>query len=104
MHLTVVGVNLAILCQFLACFFELIHLVQYASDGKGYRWRHGRLPLDFLSDTMQNVSEIVTITVVVSVGCGWTLIDGQFRHLKKVAGLAGGVAVFTFMLELISRR
>jgi hypothetical protein len=37
--------------QTLACGCELAHLLVYASDGKGFRWRHGRLPLDFMRCT-----------------------------------------------------
>jgi hypothetical protein len=103
-HLSSFAISLALALQFLACFFEFVHLSKYKSDGLGYRWRHGRLPLDFLSDTCQNLSEALAVVVVVSVGCGWTLIDGTFRELKTVARAAGGVFAFQFLVELLSRR
>ena len=103
-HLSAAAVACGLLLQAAACVCELLHLMAYARDGKGLRWRHGRLPLDFWSDTFQNLSELVVVVVVVSVGCGWTLVDGTFRQMSKVAATAGGLALFQFGLELLSRR
>jgi len=63
----------------------MVHLMKFKLDGKGYRLRHGRLPLDFFSDTCQNLSEAICIVVVVAVANGWLLVDGRFRHISKVA-------------------
>jgi len=103
-HLSTAAIYLATCLQFVACFCEFLHLACYKSDGKGMRLRHGRLPMDFFSDTAQNLSEALTIVVVVSVASGWTLVDGTFREMSRVAGVAGGIAGFQFVVELLSRR
>jgi hypothetical protein len=86
-HLSTVAITIATVSQAVGVTSELLHLLTYASDGKGMRFRHGRLPLDFLSDTAQNISEVIVVIVVLSVANGWTLIDGTFREMRKVAGL-----------------
>ena len=103
-HLSAVAVSAALALQFVAVLCELIHLMAFATDGKGMRWRHGRLPLDFWSDTLQNLSELVAVVVVLSVGSGWTLVDGTFREMKKVGAAAAGGAGFQFLMEMLGRR
>jgi len=103
-HLSTAAVFLALIFQLMACFFEAVHLSKYKSDGKGYRLRHGRLPLDFFSDTFQNLSESLAIMVVVSVAGGWTLIDGAWTEMKKIGKIGGSVFLAQFFIEVMSRR
>lgn len=104
-HMSAAGVALALLLQFFACALEFVHLITYSRDGKGWRWRHGRLPLDFLSDTAQNLSETIVVVLVVSIGLGWTLIDGSTsRNIHRVWGLLLVVGALQFAVEVLSRK
>ena len=89
--------------QTVAAWTEFWHLIMYAADGKGMRWRHGRLPFDLISDTSQNLSELLTIVLLVSVACGWTLVDGTSRHLSRVFATTVGIGAVQMLLELYSR-
>jgi len=103
-HLSAAAAGVALLLQLTACVLELAHLICYSRDGKGFRWRHGRPPLDFFSDTSQNLSETVAIVLVVSVGWGWTLLDDSARQLGRVWAAASLVGALQLGLELISRK
>ena len=105
-HLAATASAGALALQTVACASELVHLWVYAADGKGLRWRHGRPPVDFYADTCQNLSELVVVVVVVSVACGWTLVDGAggAANVKKMGALALGVGALQLVLELVGRR
>ena len=66
----------------------------------------GRPPVDFYADTCQNLSELVVVVVVVSVACGWTLVDGAggAANVKKMGALGAGVGALQLVLELVGRR
>uniref|UniRef100_A0A7S2RLJ0 GPR180/TMEM145 transmembrane domain-containing protein n=1 Tax=Rhizochromulina marina TaxID=1034831 RepID=A0A7S2RLJ0_9STRA len=104
MHLSSVAVLWALYLQTAACVMEFFHLSVYAADGKGMRWRHGRFPLDFWSDTCQNLSELVTVVVILCIGCGWTLVDGRASSVRRVVAIFLGVGTVQFLLEFYSRR
>ena len=61
-HLITVLFALAYVLQAASVLCELCHLRTFAEDGKGLRWRHTWLALDFLSGLFQSVSEL-TISV-----------------------------------------
>jgi hypothetical protein len=82
----------------------LIHLIQFSRDGHGFRWRYHRLPLDFISDTCQNLSEAIVIILIISIGRGWTLIDGTTKDIIKLWSTGFIVIFVQFLLELWSRR
>ena len=70
----------------IAC--ELSHLRVYAADGKGLRWRHTWLALDFASGLLQSVSELVISVLLIALAFGWTLgLESQ----EPIDGWAGRV-------------
>lgn len=90
-HLIVVLFMAAYVLQALSLLCELCHLRRYASDGKGLRWRHTWLALDFGGALLQSLSELILSVLLIALAFGWTLgfqkvpIDGLFG--KAVAGL-----------------
>lgn len=65
---------------------ELLHLRRFASDGKGLRWRHTVLALDFLSGLSQSISELVLSVLLIALAFGWTLgLESQ----EPLDGLVG---------------
>jgi hypothetical protein len=62
-HLITVVFAAAYVLQVNSVLCELAHLRTFANDGKGLRWRHTWLALDFASGLLQSVSELV-----ISVG------------------------------------
>ena len=65
--------GLAYALQTFSVLCELMHLRRYASDGKGLRWRHTWLALDFLSGLTQSCSELLISVLLIGLGFGWTL-------------------------------
>jgi hypothetical protein len=72
-HLITVVFGAAYVLQVLSVLCELCHLRAYAADGKGLRWRHTWLALDFLSGLLQSVSELVISVLLIALAFGWTL-------------------------------
>ena len=103
-HASAAAASFALALQLCSCACETVHLATFARDGKGFRWRHGRLPLDFASDISATLSESVVVVLLVAVGCGWTLLDGSARRLAPIWGTAAVVVPFQLFLEVVSRR
>ena len=57
LHLITVVFALAYALQAASVLCELCHLRAFAADGKGLRWRHTWLALDFGSGLLQSISE-----------------------------------------------
>jgi hypothetical protein len=103
-HLAVLLVVFAYVFQLLAVLCELIHLWVYMSDGKGLRWRHSWIPMDFLSDVYQNLSELIASALLVAVACGWTLVeasDHSASHVRKRVYTSALISVLVAVLQLI---
>ena len=103
-HASALAAAVALILQATASTLECVHLAVYCADGLGFRWRHGRLPLDFASDLVACLSEAVVMVLVVAVGCGWTLLDGSARRLAPVWATSAVVVPLQLGLELVSRR
>jgi hypothetical protein len=73
MHLVnlLLGYSLIIQCGAILC--EFAHLCMYALNGHGLRFRYSWLPLDFMSEVLRGVSEILTSFTLICLASGWTL-------------------------------
>jgi hypothetical protein len=58
-HLITLVFAAAYALQAASVLCELCHLRAFAYDGKGLRWRHTWLALDFASGLLQSVSELI---------------------------------------------
>lgn len=58
-HLITVVFAAAYLLQVGSVLCEISHLRTFANNGKGLRWRHTWLALDFASGLLQSVSELI---------------------------------------------
>jgi hypothetical protein len=87
-HLSAILLTVAYVLQCGSIFFELCHLIRYEADGKGLRWRHTVFALDFLSETWQQLSELIISFLLISIGFGWTLQSPQ--TVVATAGIGGG--------------
>lgn len=57
------------------------HLRRYAADGVGSPW------MDFMSDALLNLSELMISVLLVAISLGWTL------HATDMGGVRGGAVV-----------
>lgn len=72
--------------QTLSVLCELLHLRRFSFDGKGLRWRHTYLALDFVSGLSQSISELVLSVLLIALAFGWTLgLESQ----EPLQGLMG---------------
>mmetsp|Transcript_13834 Transcript_13834/g.44497 ORF Transcript_13834/g.44497 Transcript_13834/m.44497 type:complete len:473 (-) Transcript_13834:106-1524(-) len=86
LHLITVVFALAYALQAASVLCELCHLRAFAADGKGLRWRHTWLALDFGSGLLQSISELSISLLLISLAFGWTLgLESQ----EPLAGLGG---------------
>ncbi|EOD15490.1 hypothetical protein EMIHUDRAFT_95197 [Emiliania huxleyi CCMP1516] len=84
LHLITVVFALAYALQAASVLCELCHLRAFAADGKGLRWRHTWLALDFGSGLLQSISELSISLLLISLAFGWTLgLESQ----EPLAGL-----------------
>lgn len=93
-HLITLLFGAAYALQALSVICELCHLRQFVYDGKGLRWRHTWLALDFGSGLLQSASELLISTMLIALAFGWTLSlttdDSRLSHGlvgKLLAGL-----------------
>jgi len=87
-HLITLVFGAAYALQTLSVLCELCHLQRFSSDGKGLRWRHTYLALDFLSGLLQSISELTISVLLISLGFGWTL---GLQSQEPVEGFLGKV-------------
>jgi len=91
-HLVVLLLGLGIQSQLASLLFETIHLWVYERNGLGMRWRHSWLPLDFLAEACQGLSELVVAFVLIAISFGWTLsipnklANSSFKHFYHISG------------------
>jgi len=101
LHLVTVLLGVALVLQILAVWSETCHLRVFSKDGKGLRWRHHHgddcqhgllfLPLDFIGEVMQGMSELLISLILVFLGCGWTMITlGDAAAFVDPESLGGG--------------
>jgi len=118
-HLCVLLLGAAEVLQICSVFCEIWHLWRYSNDGLGLRWRYSYLPLDFLSEVYQGLSELIIQVVLISLAFGWTIIptaadtSGFFKGLakpyeffekaSKASFFVIGLSVTQFSLELAGR-
>lgn len=74
-HMVCLLLGAAYVCQTVSVMFELLHLLKYGMDGRGFRFRTSWIPLDFLSEVMQGLAEYVIEITLISLAAGWTLSD-----------------------------
>lgn len=115
-HLITLLLGSSWLMQLMGAVFELFHLWAYAKDGRGLRFRHGRIPADFISSIMQTTSELYISFVLLCLAMGWTLAHtffsiqnspaksgvGQFNK-KNMLGLMVLLTVLNTVLEVWAR-
>jgi len=87
-HLITLVFAIAYALQTASVLCELCHLRRYSLDGKGLRWRHTWLALDFLSGLLQSVSELIISVLLIALGFGWTL---GLETKEPIQGVAGRV-------------
>jgi hypothetical protein len=71
-HLLVIVLSVAYFLQMASIVCELMHLMVYTRDGKGLKWEHSWAAADFWSEALENLSELVTIFLLIFLACGWT--------------------------------
>lgn len=124
-HLVVIYLGVALALQTLAVMCEWCHLRAYDDDGKGLRWRHTWMALDFLSEVWQGLAELIISFLLVALSFGWTLspmlsnlgarprIDtfwNGFANMLKHPSQSGSVFLLLAMciaqlvLEMLGRR
>ena len=72
-HLIVLLLALATVLAFGSIGAEWCHLFVYAWNGRGLRWRHSLLPMDFFSDVLSSLCEMVMLFTLLALAFGWTL-------------------------------
>lgn len=76
-HLIVVMLGMAVLLQAASIACELCHLFTFMANGKGLRWRHTVLALDFAAQVAGGLSELTVEFLLVTLAFGWTLIPSS---------------------------
>ena len=71
-HLLVIVTAAAYALQVASIASELLHLIVYARDGRGLTWSSSWIAADFWSEALENLSELVTIFLLIFLACGWT--------------------------------
>ena len=85
-HLLTLLFGVAYGLQTASAFCEWAHLRTFAADGKGLRWRHTWLALDFGAALLQSTSELLLSVMLIALAFGWTLgLESQ----EPLDGLAG---------------
>ncbi|KAL1515954.1 hypothetical protein AB1Y20_002568 [Prymnesium parvum] len=91
-HLITIIFAAAYAMQTLSVLCELLHLRRFERDGKGLRWRHTWLALDFTGGLMQSFSELLISVLLISLAFGWTLgLESQEPLEGRVGGLLMGL-------------
>jgi hypothetical protein len=90
-HLITLLFAVAYALQTASVLCEILHLRRYSQDGKGLRWRHTWLALDFGGGLCQSVSELLISVLLIALAFGWTLGLESQEPLEGAAGklLAG---------------
>ena len=123
-HLITLIFGAAYILQTASVFFELLHLRQFAVDGKGLRWRHTYFAADFLSGLLQSLSELVISLLLIALAFGWTLglssapsegaagkmLEGLRRPARLMRGLGSpstcillGIGILQLVLQAYGR-
>lgn len=97
-HLTLLILAMSYATEMLSVLMELTHLWVYSMDGKGMRWRHGRLPFDFGADVFQNTSELLLTSLLVAISFGWTMQGDFTRDAVFGTVTRGQLAVFVVIV------
>jgi len=72
-HLIVLLLAAATVLAFGSISAEWLHLAVYTLNGRGLRWRHSFLPMDFYSDVLSSMCEMVMLFTLLALAFGWTL-------------------------------
>eukprot|EP00670_Eutreptiella_braarudii_P006037 CAMPEP_0174286196 /NCGR_PEP_ID=MMETSP0809-20121228/10852_1 /TAXON_ID=73025 ORGANISM="Eutreptiella gymnastica-like, Strain CCMP1594" /NCGR_SAMPLE_ID=MMETSP0809 /ASSEMBLY_ACC=CAM_ASM_000658 /LENGTH=469 /DNA_ID=CAMNT_0015382173 /DNA_START=39 /DNA_END=1448 /DNA_ORIENTATION=+ len=92
-HLIVLLFGLAYVAQTASIACELYHLHTYSLDGRGLRFRHTWLALDFAADLLQGISELIISFVLICMAFGWTLTAPvSLIAGARQSGIMGGLA------------
>ncbi|KAK3280944.1 hypothetical protein CYMTET_11235 [Cymbomonas tetramitiformis] len=109
-HLIVLLLGVAVALQTFSHMAELTHLLVYMRNGKGLKWRHSWIPMDFFAQMMLGMSELVIQFVLITLGFGWTLIGaaGADNHtpmlgaLGRVLSTGGATKMRTVFFSLVA--
>ena len=81
----------------IAYFYKLLHLIVYAEDGKGIS------VLVILSIILKNVTEAIIVTVIVSIGWGWSIIHLKHDQSYIITGTVSAlINVIGLVLDLLA--
>eukprot|EP00966_Prymnesium_polylepis_P086870 2010682-Prymnesium_polylepis.1 len=71
---------------------ELLHLRAFERDGKGLRWRHTWLALDFTGGLLQSLAEDLISVLLIALAFGWTLgLESQEPLEGRLGALFAGL-------------
>ena len=93
--------------QLAALVCESLHMIVYNFNGKGLRWKYSILPLDFVSELCQGMSEHVITLALIFLSCGWTRVsvvalDGAAATKRGPSARAGDTVMAA--LAILVRR
>lgn len=89
--------NIAIGCQFLGIFFEVIHIWLYAYNGKG------AVVLDVFYQVLEVLSSILITILLIIIASGWTLKFKDFPDADIYVPIALFVVVLNLMIVGLGR-
>mmetsp|Transcript_35648 Transcript_35648/g.41279 ORF Transcript_35648/g.41279 Transcript_35648/m.41279 type:complete len:273 (+) Transcript_35648:64-882(+) len=84
----IVGCVFAIYMELLHIVAQIIHMILYSQNGKGF------FLLDLISTVLQMNSQITIVGILILIAFGWEIIDVDFTKDNKFMFLGGAIIVF----------
>lgn len=107
-HMLTLLLGISLATQLASVVCRLCHLLVYQNNGKGLRWRHSWVPMDFLAQLLQQSSELVVAFILIALAAGWTL-STSFSMSRFLYSKGGMLSIFvsstvSTVLQLLGRR
>lgn len=87
----------ALLLQYLALVFRVVHLYKYTADGVGIK------ALDVLGEISAMVAQVVLTSMLLMIGLGYTLLQSRIGELDILIPIVLLIAVFHIVLVGVGR-
>jgi len=91
-HPVIWTLTIAMVAQFIAQAFHVIHLWRYQSDGQGVK------ALEVLSEILMMIAQVTQTSLLILIGLGYTLLQSKIGELDLMIPMSFMVGVVHIML------